>query len=97
MAWGNCATGSPPSYDDIYVRLGEAVRVGGVNWVTVGCYGVTTKLGTIPYGSGIDLSDAQARAFFALEADVRAAVGAAAWSEPTPAPWRTNRETFVRR
>jgi hypothetical protein len=54
--------------------------------VTVSRCAVSTTLGTIPYGTEFDLADGQARSFFALEADVRAAIGAAAWTEPTPEP-----------
>jgi hypothetical protein len=47
--------------------------------ITVVRCGVTTTLSTTPYGSEIDLSDANAKAFFDLESDLRDSIFVQKW------------------
>jgi hypothetical protein len=54
--------------------------------VTVSACGMTTTLSTNPDlgGDEMDLNDAQAEAFFRLEADLRSAIFAQQWEAPPP-------------
>lgn len=52
--------------------------------ITVSRCGVTETLGTIAGFDEMDLNDTQAKAFFALEADLRSAIFAQRWEAPPP-------------
>lgn len=54
--------------------------------VTVVRCGVTMTLGTIPLGGEVALNDAQAKAFFSLESDLRNAIFSEEWTRATPPP-----------
>jgi hypothetical protein len=54
--------------------------------VTVVACGITWSLGTASEGGEVELQDAQGRAFFELEDDLRSAIFSGNWTLATPSP-----------